>query len=141
MPFLLFVYGYPSSSPRAHCPPNKSVPTLRYTRKHGPIYIYWSMPVGTYRVQSLGFPKIVCYRCYNKGVLGRTSAGTPSSQTLKHSPPKLPNNLDLPCFPFRCCCLHSVPTASRRQVCLCCSIVFAAGACASAATECARVCQ
>ena len=33
-----FVYGYPSSSPRAHCTPNKSVPTLRYTRRHGPIY-------------------------------------------------------------------------------------------------------
>ena len=31
MPFLPFVYGYPSSSPRAHCTPNKSVPTLRYT--------------------------------------------------------------------------------------------------------------
>ena len=27
-----------SSSPRAHCTPNKSVPTLRYTRRHGPIY-------------------------------------------------------------------------------------------------------
>ena len=40
MPFLPFVYGYPSSSPRAHCTPNKSVPTLRYTHKHGPIYIY-----------------------------------------------------------------------------------------------------
>ena len=35
MPFLPFLYGYPSSSPRAH---NKSVPTLRYTRRHGPIY-------------------------------------------------------------------------------------------------------
>ena len=34
MPFLPFVYGYPSSCPRAHCTPNKSVPTLRYTRKH-----------------------------------------------------------------------------------------------------------
>ena len=30
--------GYPSSSPRAHCTPNKSVPTLRYTRRHGPSY-------------------------------------------------------------------------------------------------------
>ena len=38
MPFLPFVYGYPSSSPRAHCTPNKSVPTLRYTRRHGPVY-------------------------------------------------------------------------------------------------------
>ena len=38
MPFLPFVYGYSSSSPRAHCTPNKSVPTLRYTRRHGPIY-------------------------------------------------------------------------------------------------------
>ena len=36
--FPAFVYGYPSSCPRAHCTPNKSVPTLRYTRKHGPIY-------------------------------------------------------------------------------------------------------
>ena len=36
--FLPFVYGYPSSSPCAHCTPNKSVPTLRYTRRHGPIY-------------------------------------------------------------------------------------------------------
>ena len=32
MPFLPFVYGYPSSCPRAHCTPNKSAPTLRYTR-------------------------------------------------------------------------------------------------------------
>ena len=38
MPFLPFVYGYPSSCPRAQCTPNKSVPTLRYTRRHGPIY-------------------------------------------------------------------------------------------------------
>ena len=38
MPFPPFVYGYPSSSPRAHCTPNKSVPTLRYTRRRGPIY-------------------------------------------------------------------------------------------------------
>ena len=37
IPFLPFVYGCPSSSPRAHCTPNKSVPTLRYTRRHGPI--------------------------------------------------------------------------------------------------------
>ena len=36
--FLPFVYGYPSSYPRAHCTPNKSVPTLRYTRRPGPIY-------------------------------------------------------------------------------------------------------
>ena len=38
MPFLPFVYGYPSSSPRAHCTPNKSMPALHYTRRHGPIY-------------------------------------------------------------------------------------------------------
>ena len=38
MPFLPFVYGYPSSSLRAHCTLNKSVPTLRYTCRHGPIY-------------------------------------------------------------------------------------------------------
>ena len=36
--------------------PNKSVPTLRYTHRHGPIYR--SMPEGSYRVQSPGFPKI-----------------------------------------------------------------------------------
>ena len=42
--FSAFVYGYLSSCPRAHCTPNKSVPTLRHTRWHG--------PVGTYRVQS-----------------------------------------------------------------------------------------
>ena len=36
--FSAFVYGYPSSSPRAHCTPNKSAPTLRYTRRPGPIY-------------------------------------------------------------------------------------------------------
>ena len=47
MLFLPFVYGYLSSCPCAHGIPNKSVPTLRYTRRHG------SMPVGTYRVQSV----------------------------------------------------------------------------------------
>ena len=36
--FSAFVYGYPSSCPRAQCTPNKSVPTLRYTRRPGPIY-------------------------------------------------------------------------------------------------------
>ena len=36
--FSAFGYGYPSSSPRVHCTPNKSVPTLCYTRRHGPIY-------------------------------------------------------------------------------------------------------
>ena len=48
--FSAFVYGYPSSCPRAHC--------NRYTRRHGLVYIQ-AMPVGTYRVQSPGFPKIV----------------------------------------------------------------------------------
>ena len=59
--FLPFVYRYPSSCPCARCTPNKSVPTLCYTCRHGPIYIYIysSMPVGTYQVQSLGPPKIV----------------------------------------------------------------------------------
>ena len=58
--FSAFVYGYPSSCPRAHCTPNKCVTTLRYTRRHGPVYIYiQAMPVGTYWVQSPGFPKIV----------------------------------------------------------------------------------
>ena len=38
MPFLPFVYGYPSSSPCAHCTPNKSVLTLLYTRRPGPVY-------------------------------------------------------------------------------------------------------
>ena len=37
--FSVFVYGYPSSCPRAHCTPNKRVPTLRYTRRPGLIYI------------------------------------------------------------------------------------------------------
>ena len=36
--FSAFVYGYQSSCPRAHCTPNKSAPTLRYTRRPGPIY-------------------------------------------------------------------------------------------------------
>ena len=36
--FSAFVYGYPSSCPHAHCTPNKSVPTLRYTRRPGPVY-------------------------------------------------------------------------------------------------------
>ena len=55
--FSALVYGYPSSCPRAHCTPNKSVITLRYTRRHGPVYIYiQAMPVDTYRVQSPGFP-------------------------------------------------------------------------------------
>ena len=36
--FFAFVYGYPSSRPRAQCTPNKSVTTLRYTRRHGPVY-------------------------------------------------------------------------------------------------------
>ena len=40
--FSAFVYGYPSSCPRAQCTPNKSVTTLRYTRRpgHGCVYIY-----------------------------------------------------------------------------------------------------
>ena len=56
---LFFVYGYPSSCPCAHCTPNKSVPTLRYTCRPGPFI--QAMPVGTYRVQSPGFPKIVYF--------------------------------------------------------------------------------
>ena len=36
--FSAFVYGYPSSCPRAQCTPNKSVTTLRYARRHGPVY-------------------------------------------------------------------------------------------------------
>ena len=99
--FSAFVYGYPSSCPCAHCTPNKSVTTLRYTRRHElwalnrhlwclflPLFMgirhlahvltvpptkVWllcatpagmdlyiqPMPVGTYWVQSPGFPKIV----------------------------------------------------------------------------------
>ena len=57
--FSVFVYGYPSSCPRAHCTPNKSMPTLRYTRRPGPFI--QALPVGTYRVQSPGFPKIVYF--------------------------------------------------------------------------------
>ena len=38
--FSAFVYGYPSFCTRAHCTPNKSVTTLRYTRRPGPVYIY-----------------------------------------------------------------------------------------------------
>ena len=55
--FSAFVYVYPSSCPRAQCTLNKSVTTLRYTRRHGPVYRF--MPEGSYRVQSPGFPKIV----------------------------------------------------------------------------------
>ena len=36
--FFAFVYGYPSSCPRAQCTLSKSVTTLRYTRRHGPVY-------------------------------------------------------------------------------------------------------
>ena len=36
--FSAFVYGYPSSCPYAHCTPNKSVPTLPYPRRPGPMY-------------------------------------------------------------------------------------------------------
>ena len=36
--FSAFAYRYPSSCPRAHCTPNKSVITLRYTCRHGPVY-------------------------------------------------------------------------------------------------------
>ena len=39
--FSAFVYEYPSSCPRARYTPNKSAPTLRYTRRPGPVlYIY-----------------------------------------------------------------------------------------------------
>ena len=36
--FSAFVYGYPSSCPRAQCTPNKSMPTLCYTCRPGPVY-------------------------------------------------------------------------------------------------------
>ena len=55
-----FVYGYPSSCPLN---PNKSVPTLRYTGR--------PEPVGTYRVQSPGFPKIVYWGLGAGGGNGR----------------------------------------------------------------------
>ena len=55
-----FIYWYPSSSPRAHCTPNKSVPTLRYTRRHGPIYIYIQIHARRLLPSAFpGFPKIV----------------------------------------------------------------------------------
>ena len=78
--FSAIVYGYPSSWPRAQCTPNKSVTTLRYTRRHGPVYIQ-AMPVGTYRVQSPGFPKIVYYSYkYNNN--------NEYSECLTHTGPK-----------------------------------------------------
>ena len=73
--FSAFVYGYPSSCPLAHCTPNKSVTTLRYTRRPGPIYIQ-AMPVGTYRVQSPGFPKIVNWMKEETPIMGEFSPTT-----------------------------------------------------------------
>ena len=55
--FSAFVYGYPSSCPRAHCTPNK-VQLLCVTPAGMDLYIQ-AMPVGTYWVQSPGFLKIV----------------------------------------------------------------------------------
>ena len=56
--FLPFVYGYPSSCPRAHWYPQQK---RAYSALHPQAwtYIYRSMPEGSYRVQSPGFPKIV----------------------------------------------------------------------------------
>ena len=42
--FSAFVYGYPSSCPCVQCTPNKSGTTLRYTRRHGPVYIQANTP-------------------------------------------------------------------------------------------------
>ena len=53
--FSAFVYGYPSSCPRV--PPTKAC-LLCATPAGMDLYIQ-AMPVGTYRVQSPGFPKIV----------------------------------------------------------------------------------
>ena len=36
--FYAFVYGYPSSCPRAQCSPQKRVTTPCHTRRHGPVY-------------------------------------------------------------------------------------------------------
>ena len=58
MPFLPLFTGIRHLAHVLTVPPNKSVTTLRYTRRHGPVYIQ-AMPVGTYRVKSPGFPKIV----------------------------------------------------------------------------------
>jgi len=57
MPFLPFVYRYLSSSPCAHCIPNKSVPTLHYTHRHD---LYRQVHAeGSYWVQSPGLLKTV----------------------------------------------------------------------------------
>ena len=61
MPFLSFVYGYPSSSPHAHCTPIiKSVPSLCYTHRHGHIYMY--IQVHTHRHLPSAVPWI-CKDC------------------------------------------------------------------------------
>ena len=57
MPFLPLFTGIRHLAHMLNVPPNKSVTTLRYTRSMD-LYIQ-AMPVGTYRVQSRGFPKIV----------------------------------------------------------------------------------
>ena len=38
--FSAFIYGYPSSCPRAHCTASKSVPTLRYTFAFMLLYVH-----------------------------------------------------------------------------------------------------
>jgi len=59
--FSAFVYGYPSSCPRAQCTPQqKRDYSALYPQAWTCIYIQ-AMPVGTYRVQYPGFPKIVYY--------------------------------------------------------------------------------
>ena len=80
--FSAFVYGYPSSCPRAHCTPNKAC-LLCATPAGLDLYIQ-TMPVGTYRVQSPGFPKIVYL------INGSTRSSRTSHQCHTPSPPKLP---------------------------------------------------
>ena len=67
--FSAFVYGYPSSCSRAHCTPQQM---RDYSALHPQawtcIYIQ-AMPVGTYRVQSPGFPKIVYWLQLRERVL------------------------------------------------------------------------
>ena len=55
--FSAFVYGDPSSCPRAHCTPTKA--RLLCATSAGMDLYRQAMPVGTYQMQSPGFPKIV----------------------------------------------------------------------------------
>ena len=111
MPFLPFVYGYLSSCPRAHCTPNKSVPTLHHSHRPGPIYTGHARRHLTSAVPWISEDRLLCHSNRNHNTASACTLIPPLSSKTVATKSALRHNLQ------KCTCMrththtHTHPTS------------------------------